>query len=464
MFYNHARRRRQQIIFMNKILIVEDEEIIRNALKKLLVKQGFDVTEAGSIGEAKKCLVESFNMIISDLRLPGGQGTDLIALAGQTPVLIMTSYASMRSAVDAMKLGAVDYIAKPFDHKEMVETVTRILNDHSAVKSSGRPLSSTAVNDTKTANTIIGSSVAMKTVFSNIAKVAPTNATVLIYGETGTGKELVASAIHQQSPRANKPLISVNCAAIPENLIEAELFGHEKGAFTGAETARSGLIAASDGGTLFLDEIGELPLEAQARLLRVLQENEVRAIGAVESRRINLRLIAATHRDLQQLCREGKFREDLYFRINVFQINLPPLRERRDDILELTQAFLSSLCAQLGKAIPALADETRHLLQQYSWPGNVRELKNVLQRALIMNDGQRPLLPEHLELQSHPNLSTPPLPAAVSQDNVSLDDYFIKFVQENESALSETELAKRLGISRKNLWERRQKLGIPRRK
>jgi len=449
---------------MNKILIVEDEDIIRNALKKLLLKHGFEVVEAGSISEAKKNSFEHFDMIISDLRLPGGQGTDLITLAGNTPVLIMTSYASMRSAVDAMKLGAVDYIAKPFDHKEMLDTVARILNDHSAVKSSRRPLSST-VADTKAENMIIGSSASMKTVFSNIAKVAPTNATVLIYGETGTGKELVATAIHQQSPRAHKPLISVNCAAIPESLIEAELFGHEKGAFTGADMARSGLIAASDHGTLFLDEIGELPLEAQARLLRVLQENEVRAIGAVKSRKINLRLIAATHRDLQQLCREGKFREDLYFRINVFQINLPPLRERRNDILELTQAFLSMLCAQLGKAVPTIASETLSLLEQHSWPGNVRELKNVLQRALIMNDGQQPLLPEHLELKNNiASTAAGTTSVSIAYENVSLDDYFIKFVQENELTLSETELAKRLGISRKNLWERRQKLGIPRKK
>ena len=450
---------------MKKILIVEDEDIIRTALKKLLVKQHYDVTEAASIDEAKKLPLNNYALIISDLRLPGGQGTDLIALAGSTPVLIMTSYASMRSAVDAMKLGAVDYIAKPFDHKEMIETVQRLA---SATPPAQADIAAAHKHvPAKSVIPIAGKSVAIQSVLASIAKVAPTNATVLVCGETGTGKELVAQAIHQQSPRAHKPLISVNCAAIPESLIEAELFGHQKGAFTGADTARSGLIAAADGGTLFLDEIGELPLEAQARLLRVLQENEVRAIGSVESRRIDVRLIAATHRDLQQLCRDGKFREDLYFRINVFQIMLPPLRDHKEDIPELAHLFLKQLSEQMGKAPPPLSPTTLEAMQQHMWPGNVRELKNALQRAMILSDGQQDVLPEHLELLrssiANPLSTVPPAPA-IAAGNVSLDDYFIKFVQENEGRLSETELARQLGISRKSLWERRNKLGIPRSK
>ncbi len=455
---------------MSNILIVEDEDIIRNALKKLLQRNGFTTSEAASIDAAKEFNFADFQLVISDLRLPGGQGTDLIKLAGKTPVLIMTSYASMRSAVDAMKQGAVDYIAKPFDHTEMVETVQRILSD-SSTDDDDEDETDALEASMKTAR-LIGNSPAMQSVFDNIEKVSPTDTSVIIYGETGTGKELVATAIHQKSPRAAKPLISFNCAAIPENLIEAELFGHEKGAFSGADSARSGLIAAADSGTLFLDEIGELPLEAQARLLRVLEEGEVRSLGAVTSRQIDLRLIVATHRDLQQLCREGKFREDLFFRINVFQINLPPLRERQQDLLELTTAFLESSCNKLNKAVPAIPAETQTALLEHHWPGNVRELKNAIERAAILIDESSALLPEHLELQQTSTnttsavtpASSAPSPSEPDRSKVSLDDYFVSFVLENEKHMSETELAKQLGISRKNLWERRQKLGIPRKK
>jgi len=463
-----------------KILIVEDEDIIRNALKKLLQRNDYEISEAASVDEAKQQNFDDFNMVISDLRLPGGQGTDLIPLSGETPVLIMTSYGSMRSAVDAMKQGAVDYIAKPFDHAEMLETVARIIADHPKQAKADSAPSTTETSSTPR-NDLSGNSAAMQSVQENISKVAPTPATVLIVGETGTGKELAANAIHQQSQRASKPLISVNCAAIPENLIEAELFGHEKGAFSGADSARSGLITASDGGTLFLDEIGELPLEAQARLLRVLQENEVRPIGAVEAKRVDLRLIAATHRDLKQLCSEGKFREDLYFRINVFQVPLPPLRDRQEDILPLAKQFLQESCSEMNKALPEISEETAQSMIQHSWPGNVRELKNAIQRAAILNDGSQAISVEQLELQGPsdsdntapqrspkrpPSKDKKAEPSAVEVDKsrVSLDDYFVNFVLENQASMSETQLAKQLGISRKNLWERRQKLGIPRKK
>ena len=303
---------------MSKILIVEDELIIRTALRKLLTRNKYDVKEAGSINEAtKKYKLDNFDLIISDLRLPGAPGTDLIQLAGEVPVLIMTSYASLRSAVDSMRMGAVDYIAKPFDHDEMLAAVKRVIGKSSARLA--QSASQTAESNDAAIDGMIGSSGVMKELYAKIHKVAPTNATVLINGETGTGKELVATAIHTESDRKNNPIISVNCAAIPETLIEAELFGHEKGAFTGAASTREGLVAAADGGTLFLDEIGELPLEAQARLLRVLQEGEVRPIGSVESRKVDVRLVAATHRDLSRLVHEKQFREDLYFRLNVVQ-------------------------------------------------------------------------------------------------------------------------------------------------
>ncbi|HEY8940067.1 MAG TPA: sigma-54 dependent transcriptional regulator, partial [Cellvibrio sp.] len=367
---------------MSKILIVEDETIIRNALRKLLERNQYEVSEAPSVKEAtSKFQLKDFDLIVSDLRLPGAPGTDLIKLAGDTPVLIMTSYASLRSAVDSMRMGAVDYIAKPFDHDEMVNAVKRVIGKAKAankVAAASNQAASSAIAG------MIGASDVMQDLYNRIHKVAPTNATVLIHGETGTGKELVARALHEESNRNNHLMISVNCAAIPDTLIESELFGYEKGAFTGAANNREGLVAAADGGTLFLDEIGELPLEAQARLLRVLQEGEVRPLGSVESRKVDVRLVAATHRDLRKLSKEGKFREDLYFRINVVQLELPPLRERGRDIINIAESLLQRYCGQFGKPQLKLSSAAMDAIMSYNWPGNVRELENAMQRAVIL--------------------------------------------------------------------------------
>lgn len=456
---------------MSKILLVEDEIIIRTALRKLLVRNKYDVKEASSVKEAlTKYNLDSFDLIISDLRLPGAPGTDLIQLAGNKPVLIMTSYASLRSAVDSMRMGAVDYIAKPFDHDEMLTAVKRVL-----AKSEQKPAPSKLdVRQPRSIAGMIGSCAPMNELYGKIHKVAPTQATVLVNGETGTGKELVAKALHQASPREAKPMISVNCAAIPETLIEAELFGHEKGAFTGAASNREGLVAAADGGTLFLDEIGELPLEAQARLLRVLQEGEVRPIGSIESRKVDVRLVAATHRDLGKLAREGKFREDLYFRINVVQIKLPPLRERGKDILALAETFVKRYCEQLKKPVLTLTPEAIQAITTYTWPGNIRELENAIQRAVILCEDEREI--DHALLSIDLDLvriDDEDLKLGSSQaakqnqepnEDLSLEDYFQRFVLEHQDSMSETELARKLGVSRKCLWERRQRLGIPRNK
>ncbi|HSH57206.1 MAG TPA: sigma-54 dependent transcriptional regulator, partial [Halomonas sp.] len=325
---------------MTRILIVEDEAIIRSALRRLLERHDYRVEEAGSVAEAMALDPQRFDLVISDLRLPGEPGTELIARAAPVAVLIMTSYASMRSAVDALKLGAVDYVAKPFDHDELLETVARVLHQQGSLQAAPPDIADPGGQ----ARPMIGNCEAMQRVYARISKTAPADVTVLIQGESGTGKELVARALHQQSKRAQAPLICVNCAAIPETLIESELFGHEKGAFTGASAARTGLVEAADGGTLFLDEIGELPLDAQARLLRVLQEGEIRKVGSVETRHVDVRLIAATHRDLQALSKTGEFRLDLYYRLNVMQIDLPPLREREDDVLLIADALLEKAC------------------------------------------------------------------------------------------------------------------------
>tara|TARA_R110001583_G_scaffold94577_1_gene238204 strand:+ start:5749 stop:6852 length:1104 start_codon:yes stop_codon:yes gene_type:complete len=334
---------------MSRILVVEDEAIIRQSVRRLLQRHHYEVTDLDSIDAAREYDLSAFDLVITDLRLPGGQGTDLIELAGTTPVLIMTSYASLRSAVDAMKMGAVEYIAKPFDHGELVEAVKSILEKAQLPpESSASDLPVSNATDIAKNNGIIGSCDTMQVLFRKISKVAPTDATVMIHGESGTGKELVAKALHQQSRRATAQLISVNCAAIPETLLESELFGHEKGAFTGAATQRQGLVEAANGGTLFLDEIGELPLEAQARLLRVLQESEIRRVGAVQSIKVDVRLIAATHRNLKEMAACGEFREDLYYRLNVVELTLPPLRDRGDDVTELASFMLTRACEKWG--------------------------------------------------------------------------------------------------------------------
>lgn len=462
---------------MSKILIVEDETIIRTALRKLLERNQYDVSEAPSVKEAtSKFQLKDFDLIISDLRLPGAPGTDLIKLAGNTPVLIMTSYASLRSAVDSMRMGAVDYIAKPFDHDEMVTAVKRVIGKAKAANK----LAAAVDTASNAIAGMIGTSDVMQDLYNRIHKVAPTAATVLIHGETGTGKELVARALHEESSRNNHLMISVNCAAIPDTLIESELFGHEKGAFTGAASNREGLVAAADGGTLFLDEIGELPLEAQARLLRVLQEGEVRPLGSVESRKVDVRLVAATHRDLRKLAKEGKFREDLYFRINVVQLELPPLRERGKDIINIAESLLQRYCTQFGKPPLKLATSAVDAIMGYNWPGNVRELENAMQRAVILCEDSNEIGDHLLSIDNDANdigddgseslFEAPRIAsrthgrAAEAGENLSLEDYFQRFVLEHQDSMSETELARKLGVSRKCLWERRQRLGIPRTK
>jgi len=464
---------------MPRILIVEDEDIIRSAVRKLLQHAGYDVADAGSVEEAEQNHEpDQFDLIISDLRLPGAPGTELINRAPDTPVLIMTSYASLRSAVDSMKMGAVEYIAKPFDHDEMLAAVANILaRKPSAQTTDAAPSGDKASGQEEIdpSTIMFGQCEPMQRVFTLIRKVAPTETTVLIQGESGTGKELAARALHLLSPRANKPLISVNCAAIPESLIESELFGHEKGAFTGAVSARTGLIEAADGGSLFLDEIGELPAEAQARLLRVLQESEIRKVGSTQSRKVNVRMIAATHRNLKAMTRTGEFREDLYYRLNVMQIRIPPLRERQGDILGLARRFLKRQSEKMNKPDLNLSPEAMHALERHRWPGNVRELENAIERATILCDGDiiTPALldldgeggEEHIpdSLVAGNNVQTRSGDADPSSD-LSLEDYFQHFVLENQDRMSETELAQKLGISRKSLWERRQRLGIPRKK
>ncbi len=438
---------------LNHILIVEDEAVIRRALRRLLEREGYRVTEADSLAQARSLTPQAhFALLICDLRLPDGEGVSLIADYPDTPVLIMTSYASVRSAVEAMKQGAADYIAKPFDHEEMLLLVARLLKQHGLEQENARLRSD--LGQAYPVEGIIHRSPAMRGICETLSKVAPTDATVLIRGESGTGKELVARAIHTKSHRAKAPIIAVNCAAIPENLLESELFGHEKGAFTGALQTREGLIEAAEGGTLFLDEIGELTPAAQSRLLRVLQDGEIRRVGATRNRRVDVRLLAATHRDLESMVKERSFREDLYYRLKVMEIHLPPLRQRGEDIPLLAEFLLGKACQRLKRPGARLSQAALNAMQRHPWPGNVRELENCIERAVILCDGAE-IQCEHLGIapaEKTSNIAT----------DLSLDDYFKRFVMENQAQMTETELAKRLGISRKALWERRIRMDLPR--
>jgi DNA-binding NtrC family response regulator len=444
---------------MSNILVVEDEPIIQESLLRLLQRQGHDATGVASVAEAEENSINMYDLIISDLRLPGEPGTELISRAAPTPVLIMTSYSTVESAVEAMKQGAVDYISKPFNHDEMIMTVKRILDKANVEQQN------TLLQKEVARNYPIDGMVAhcepMLEVLDRVRRVAATDTTVLIVGETGTGKELVARAIHSQSALGKQSLVSVNCAAFAEDQIESELFGHERGAFTGALQTKKGLIEIANGATLFLDEIGELSLDAQARLLGVLQDNEIRRVGSNKITKVEARILAATHKNLAQMVAEQTFREDLYYRLNVFEINLPPLRERGSDIRLLADTILTRMAQRTHRKSMSFDEDAYQQMLHYPWPGNVREMENVIERAVILKQNGS-IEAEDLALN---NLETAhQLPLYELENRLSLDDYFVSFVKKYQARYNETELAGMLGISRKNLWERRQRLEIPSRK
>ena len=370
-----------------RILVVDDEPAQRELVGGFLSKQGFDVVEAAGGGEAvARFKREPFDLVLTDQRMPDLSGLEVLeavrSASPETAVVIMTAYGTIETAVSAIKAGAADYLTKPLNLDELLHRVHRVRERHHLVREN-RELRE-ALTERHRVEGIVGDSGQMQEVLSLVRRVAPSDATVLIRGESGTGKELIARALHYASPRAAGPLVKVNCAALAESLLEAELFGHEKGAFTGAIASRKGRFELADGGSIFLDEIGDLPPHLQVKLLRVLQEREFERVGSSRPVKVDVRLLAATHRNLEALVREGRFRDDLYYRINVVTIMLPPLRERREDLPPLIDHFLRTFAEKNGKTVRGITREAREALLRYDYPGNIRELENLMERAVVL--------------------------------------------------------------------------------
>lgn len=442
---------------MPKILLAEDDEIMRVSIYDCLKKHGWQVDEAKDGLEAMALFEKNqYHLIISDIRMPGLDGLTLLQnvrrQSPDTDVIIMTAYGSVNDAIDCLRRGANDYILKPFDLDDLIIRVTRLFETQ-AVKAKCEVLEATCQKDRK----LFGKSSAMQKVHSLIEQAAPTNATILITGESGTGKELAARAIHKASNRHDKPFVSINCAAIPDGLMESELFGHERGAFTGADQKRKGKFELADNGTLLLDELGDLPGPLQAKLLRVLQESRFERVGGSKSINVDVRIIACTSKNLQEEVTAGNFRQDLLYRLQVIPLKMPPLREHKEDIEELCRVFLSEFNTLHGRSA-AITAEAINCLNQYDFPGNARELRNLMERASVLSRGPE-ITPADLptELNQH---------STQQESNFNLSDQ-LAIVEQNclqialvHSGGNRTEAARLLGISRKNLWEKLKSYGL----
>ncbi len=375
---------------MGRILVADDHDSLRRGIVRALSDAQHEVDEAPNGNVAIEKLHEGqFDVVLSDLKMGGSDGMDVLrtakSLQPNTAVILMTAFGSIHTAVEAMKIGAFDYVQKPFEIEEMELKIAKAI-EHRRLKHEIEYLRHTQ-QDIYDFDRIVGASGALQTVLSVVKKVAKSNTTVLIRGETGTGKELIAGAIHHNSLRAGRNFVKVNCAALQENLLESELFGHEKGAFTGADKQRVGRFEQADGGTLFLDEIGDMSANTQAKILRVLQEHEFERLGGTRTLRVDVRLIAATNRNLPLMVANGQFREDLYYRLNVVSIEMPALRERKEDINQLAMFFLRRFAGELKKRVDGLGADAQKLLMRYNWPGNIRELENAIERAVLLTEG-----------------------------------------------------------------------------
>jgi DNA-binding NtrC family response regulator len=453
------------------VLIVEDEAAIRLALSGLLGREGYRVVEADSGDTALSRLSrEAIDLVLTDLALGDGpSGMDVLRKAKElhpdTPVVMITAHGNEKIAVEAMKLGADDYVPKPFDNDEIRLVVRRGL-ERTRLARENRLLRERIERDFGMGR-LIGSGAAMRAVFETIQKVAETDLTVLIRGESGTGKELVAQALHENSPRRERPFVAVNCAAISSELVESELFGHEKGAFTGADARRAGRFEAADGGTIFLDEIGDMAPETQAKVLRVLQEQSFERVGGTRALQVDVRVVAATHRDLEADVAAGRFREDLYYRLKVVEVDLPALRERTEDLPALTERFLEQVAERLGRPRAAVSPEALAALARHGWPGNIRELRNVLEQAAVLASGDH-IAPEDLKLAGRGAGGASA--GAAPDSEIAFSDakrdaveqfertYLLRALRQNEGNISRT--AEAIGMVRQSLQQKIRELGL----
>jgi two-component system response regulator AtoC len=453
-----------------RILVVEDERAIQLALSGLLRRQGYEVEVAGSGEEAVAKLGDTpFDLVLTDLALGRGlSGMDVLRAAKdlrpETVVVMITAHGSETIAVEAMKAGAEDYVPKPFDNDEIRLVVQRAL-DRTRLERENRLLLEQVQRQYGFEN-LIGTGKAMRDVFETLQKVAETDLTVLVRGESGTGKELVAQALHNRSSRRNRPFVAVNCAAISRELVESELFGHEKGAFTGADARRQGRFEAADGGTIFLDEIGDMAPETQAKVLRVLQERSLERVGGTKPLEVDVRVVAATHRNLEEEVKAGRFREDLYYRLKVVEIELPPLRERREDVPALAQRFLEEVTERLGRDKKRIGEDALAALARYSWPGNVRELQNVIEQAVVLAAGPEISagdlhLPEHEPVAGTSTFSAADLPFGDAKKRVveSFErEYLLAALRRHDGNISRT--AESIGMVRQSLQQKIRELGL----
>ena len=461
---------------IEKIIVLEDDPLVRKSLEQQLRNRRYDVAAAGTIAAAQEYLnKDNFDLIFADVRLPDGDGTELLKQIRARPVkplvIIMTGYGSVESAVSCMRDGAFDYMLKPFSG-EQIDVTLKKAEEFTQLVKVNRFLTQEEGDESSTE--LLGRSPGMEELRQLIRKVARTQATVLIHGESGTGKELVARALYRESPRNQSPFIRVNCAAVPENLIESEFFGHEKGAFTGALNKREGRFELAHGGTILLDEISEISPHVQAKLLRVLQERELERVGGSRTIKVDVRVIATTNRDLEQSVERKEFRQDLYFRLNVVPIFVPPLRERREDVIFLAEQFIHRFGRKHGVKASGLSPACRTALESHSWPGNVRELQNVIERAVILcSDGEQ-IQPAHLGFNGSTTSITPTgLPSATvsvttkpagesSEDLVSLGELEKRHIllTLDKCADNRTHAARKLGISIRTLRNKLNEYGM----
>jgi DNA-binding NtrC family response regulator len=444
-----------------RILVVDDEEKLRRVIELHLLSAGFDVDKARSAEDALK-LVDRADMVITDLRLPSMDGLQLLSLIrrqnAHAPVVVMTAFGTIENAVEAMKSGATDFLLKPFSLDHLTAVVQKALEVR-ALRDENRQLKEELGRRYEFDN-IRGRSAPMQEIFSTISRVAPTRATVLLAGESGVGKDLIARAIHFHSPRRDRPFVKINCTAIPENLMESELFGYEKGAFTGAAQSKPGKFEQADSGTVLLDEIGDVPASIQVKLLRVLQEREIERLGSNKTLHVDVRVIAATNQDLRAALEQGTFREDLYYRLNVVPISIPPLRARRDDIPFLADHFVKAMGAENGSPVQSLTDAAVKKLTEYHWPGNVRELQNVIERSLVLCTGDR-LDADDIKLETAPRARAQ-TGEHLLPDGMTLDEYEQSIIREalQRAEGNKSQAARLLGLTRNALRYRLAQMGL----